>query len=219
MVWTCLDTEERLSDYLDGLLAADERAAMEAHLAGCATCPALVTEVRSLAERLPRLEQAVEPTWLVFRILEATSGAVGAKKERAWKRMFAGLLAPRFAVGLGAVAATILFLFQAMGINPKKITAEDLNPVNVFRAADRQAHLTYARGVSFVNDMRVVYEIRSRLHMQEASATPATAPQQQEQKSPTSPQSEHQLKNDLLQHGPSVIAVSALTGFAAGGLR
>jgi putative zinc finger protein len=216
MVWTCLDTEERLSDYLDGLLAADERAAMEAHLAGCATCPALVTEVRSLAERLPRLEQAVEPTWLVFRILEATSGAVGAKKERAWKRMFAGLLAPRFAVGLAAVAATILFLFQAMGINPKKITAGDLNPVNVFRAADRQAHLTYARGVSYVDNLRWVYEIRSRL--QEASATPNTTPQQPEQKSPTSPQSEHQLKNDLLRHGRSVIAVTALTGFAAGGL-
>ena len=216
MVWTCLDTEERLSDYLDGLLAADERAAMDAHLAGCASCPALVAEVRLLAERLPRLEQAVEPTWLVFRILEATSGAVPGKRELTWKRFYAGLLAPRFVLGLSAVAATIFFLFQALGINPKKITAEDLNPVNVYRAADRQAHLTYAHGVRFVNDLRVVYEIRSRL--QEASATPNAAPQQEEQKKPPSPQSERKLKNDLLHRGPSVIAAGAMAGFAAGGL-
>jgi len=216
MVWTCLDTEERLSDYLEGVLAADERAAMEAHLTGCASCPALVADVRSLAARLPQLEQAVEPTWLMFRILEATSGAVQRKREVTWKRFFAGLLAPRFALGLGAVAATIFILFQALGINPKKMTADDFNPVNFYRAADRQAHLTYARGVRFVNDLRVVYEIRSRL--QEASATPSAAPQQPEQKSPTSPQSEHQLKNDLLRHGPSVIAVSALAGYSTGGL-
>jgi len=216
MVWTCLDTEERLSDYLDGLLAADERAAMDAHLAGCASCPALVAEVRLLAERLPRLEQAVEPTWLVFRILEATSGAVPGKRELTWKRFYAGLLAPRFVLGLSAVAATIFFLFQALGINPKKITAEDLNPVNVYRAADRQAHLTYAHGVRFVNDLRVVYEIRSRL--QEASATPNAAPQQEEQKKPPSPQSERKLKNDLLHRGPSVIAAGAMAGCAAGGL-
>jgi anti-sigma factor RsiW len=216
MVWTCLDTEERLSDYLEGVLTAGERAGMEAHLAGCAACPALVAGVRSLAARLPELEQEVEPTWLVFRILEATSGAVQGKKEATWKGFFAGLVAPRFALGLGAVAATIFILFQALWINPKKMTADDLNPVNFYRAADRQAHLTYARGVRFVNDLRVVYEIRSRL--QEASATPSAGPQQPERKSPTSPQSEHQLKNDLLRHGSSVIAVSALTGLSAGGL-
>jgi anti-sigma factor RsiW len=216
MSWTCHNTEERLSDYLEGMLAAEERAVMDAHLAICASCPALVAGVRSLTARLPRMEPAVEPTWLVFRILEATSGAVREKSERTWKRFFAGLLAPRFALGFGAVAATIFILCQAVGINPKKITAADLNPVNVYRAADRQAHLTYARGVRFVNDLRVVYEIRSRL--QEASATPSAAPQPEEHKTTPSPQSEHQLKNDLLHRGSSVIAVSTLAGVWAGGL-
>jgi|SRR5271155_3527438 len=216
MSWTCFDIEERLSDYVDGVLSAEDRAAFDAHLAGCAGCPALVAQVRSLAHRLPGLEPAVEPTWLVFRILEATTGAVRQKRESAWKRIFAGMLAPRFAVGLGAVAATIFILFSALGINPKKITADDLNPVNVYRAADRQAHLTYARGVRFVDQLRVVYEIRSRL--QEAAATPEAAPQPEPRKNPTSPQSERQLKNDLLQHSRSMIAFAALAGIAAGGI-
>jgi anti-sigma factor RsiW len=215
MAWSCLNTEEWLTDYLEGQLAAAEHAALEAHLSECAACRQLAAQVRALAARLPRLEPEVEPTWLVYRILEATSGTMQAKPERAWKKYIGALLAPRFALGLGSVAATLFILFQALDINPKRVTAEDLNPVNLYRAANRQAHLTYARGVRFVNDLRVVYEIRSRL--QEASATP-NAPQEQQQKRPPSPQSEHQLKNDLLRHGPAMTSAATLAGLPLGGL-
>ena len=125
--------------------------------------------------------------------------------------MLAGLMSPRLALGVGSVAATLFFLFQALGINPKKVHAADLNPVNLYRAADREAHLTYARGVKFVNDLRVVYEIRSRL--QEASATPTSPPEQTQPKSTPSPQSEHQLKNDLLlRKGPAMSAGMMVAG-------
>jgi len=33
----------------------------------------------------------------------------------------------------------------------------------MYHNADRQAHLVYARGTKFVSDLRVVYEIQSRL--------------------------------------------------------
>jgi hypothetical protein len=33
----------------------------------------------------------------------------------------------------------------------------------MYRAADRRAHIIYARGTKFVTDLRVVYEIQSRL--------------------------------------------------------
>ncbi|HMD32521.1 MAG TPA: hypothetical protein VKG84_11475, partial [Candidatus Acidoferrales bacterium] len=103
-----------------------------------------------------------------------------------------------------------------LGINPKKITADDFNPINIYRAADRHAHLTYARGVRYVNDLRVVYEIRSRL--EEASATPAVPPEQPERKSTPSPQSEHQLKNDLMHHGPSGKREAAIACLLFGGV-
>jgi hypothetical protein len=215
MTWTCMNSEERLAEYLEGRLEAVERAQMEAHLAECAACRELAAQVQWLEARLPHLEPELVPSGLVYRILEATSGAVRPKREFSWKTIFAGLTSPRFALGLGSVAATIFILFQALGINPKKFTVQDLNPVNLYRAADQQAHLSYARGVRFVNDLRVVYEIRSRLQMQEASATPTPAPGQGPQKPPSSPQSERQLKNDLLRKGAALTASVMVTGSAA----
>ncbi len=210
MSWTCLNTEEGLLEYLEGELASTERALLDAHLAECAACRALAAQVRWVEMRLPRLEPEIEPVWLVKRILAATTAAEREKRESTWKTILAGLSSPRFAVGLGAVAATIFILFQALGINPRKITAQDLNPVNVYRAADRAAHLTYARSLRFVNDMRVVYEIRSRL--EEASATPTPPAQQEAPKTTPSPQSERQLKNDLLRKGPAMSAAVAGMG-------
>ena len=220
MTWTCLNTEERLSEYLEGQLVAAERQELEAHLQACAVCRALAAEVGGVVARLGRLEPEVEPSWLVYRILQATSGAVRQKKESLWSRLLPGLLSPRFALGLASVAATLFILSQALGINPRHITANDLNPVSLYRAADRQAHLTYASGVRFVNDLRVVYEIRARL--QEASATPSVPQQEQERNRPPgtdSPQSERKLRNDLLLRHLSHSAVAVFAVLPAGGLR
>jgi hypothetical protein len=221
MIWTCLNTEERLSEYLEGQLEAGERLEMEAHLAGCAACRAQVTHVGAVVARLGRVEPEPEPSWLVYRILQATSGAVREQKENLWRRLLTGILAPRFALGLGSVAATLFILFQALGINLKHVSADDLNPVSIFRAADRQAHLSYARGVRFVNDLRVVYEIRSRLEAQEASATPGV-PRQEEPSRPsgaTSPQTEQKLRNDLMIRHSSQIAAALFAGIVPGGPR
>jgi Putative zinc-finger len=218
MTWTCFNTEEQLSDFLEGQLAAAERAQLQAHLVECAGCQALVAQVRSLTERLPHLEPEPEPSGLAYRILQATSGVAPQRPESTWKTILAGMFTPRFALGLGSVAATLFILFQALGVNPKKISLDDLNPLSIARAANRQAHLTYANGVRFVNDLRVVYEIRSRL--EEASTTPEAQPERQDQKNTPAPQSERQLKNDLLHHGPSAATThaSAMAALLGGGL-
>src|SRR5258708_23906225 len=45
-VWT-----DRLSEYLDGTLAGTERAALDAHLAGCAACAATLEDLRRVVAR------------------------------------------------------------------------------------------------------------------------------------------------------------------------
>jgi putative zinc finger protein len=46
----------RLSEYLDGDLAANDRAALEAHLAGCAACRATLAELERVVARAQALE-------------------------------------------------------------------------------------------------------------------------------------------------------------------
>jgi hypothetical protein len=209
MGWNCLNIEERLTEYLDGHLAGAERTEFEAHVATCAGCTALVADVRGLVAGLGRMEPVVEPSGLLLRILEQTSGVPKRKGEKSWWATLAPLLSPRVAIGMATVTATMVIVFQAAGINPKKISLADLSPLEMARSVNRQAHLTYARGSKFVNDLRVVYEIRSRL--QEANAN-RSAPVEPERRKPASPQTERQLKNDLLQKGTSLIAAAGLAG-------
>ena len=102
---------------------------------------------------------------LVYSILNQTLGPREAKKG--WRGAFgwlSGLASPRFAYSAVSVAATLLILLMASGISLRKPKLADLAPSNVYRNVDGQAHRAYARTTKFVSDLRVVYEIQSRLN-------------------------------------------------------
>ena len=44
---------DRLSDFLDGELPADEQRAVEAHLRGCAACAAVLEDLKRVVARAP----------------------------------------------------------------------------------------------------------------------------------------------------------------------
>lgn len=186
MIWSCEQTEARLSDYLDGAMAAGERTAFDAHVNACAFCTPLVAGVSHLLTGLHGLEQVQEPPHLVYAILDKT---IGPRETAAgwgafgWVR---GLASLRFAYGALSVAATIAILLSATGFSWSKPKLADLQPASIYRNADRQAHLVYARGTKFVNDLRVVHEIQSRLSQDsEIPVNPeSTIPESQPDKNP-----------------------------------
>jgi anti-sigma factor RsiW len=168
MNWTCEQTEQLLTDYLDGLLPADEQRAFELHVSACERCTPLVSRVKLVVESLQTLPEITEPPRLVYRILDATLGpreSVGGWAALlAWLR---GLTSPKFAYGLVSLAATFLMIVTVSGsINWKKPRLADLAPSNIYRNTNRQVHLAYARGTKYVSDLRVVYEIQSRLRQE-----------------------------------------------------
>lgn len=177
MEWNCTATEERLSDYIDGQLGAPDSAALAAHAETCAACAQLVTRVSGLVTEMHELELVEAPAGLQKKILYATLGP----PPSVWRRLFGwvpAMLQPRFAMGLATVAACCVVVIQAGGVTPGKLRRADLNPVDMLRAVNRQAHLSYARGMKFVNELRVVYEIQSRL---EPGPQPEPAPERQKQ--------------------------------------
>jgi hypothetical protein len=164
MNWNCALTEERLSDFLDGALAAEEREACEAHSAKCAACAGMLARVGSLVGQMHALEPLREPAFLARRIVVHTTGNQAQRHEIASAASWFNLIwHPRFAMGLATVAATAVILAHAAGVRLSNLKPSDLNPLSMAREANRQAHLTYARGEKFVNDLRVVYEIRAVL--------------------------------------------------------
>ncbi len=127
-------------------------------------CGPLVARVSGVVSGLHRLELLEEPPELASIILDKTLGP--RKQKLSWPRAFEWfrlLAQPRFAYGAVSVAVTLAVLLPSLGINWRHVRLADFHPANLYRAADRQAHLVYARGSKFVGDLRVVYEIQSRL--------------------------------------------------------
>lgn len=164
MDWNCTLTEERLSDYLEGALAAEERHACAEHSAECANCAEMLARVGELVGQMHAIEQVREPGFLAHRVINKTSRARTGRHEIASASAWFNLIwQPRFAMGIATVAVTFVILAHAAGPRIGQLRPSDLNPLNLVRAGNRQAHLTYARGEKFVNDLRVVYEIRAML--------------------------------------------------------
>ncbi len=205
MDWNCTLTEERLSDFLEAALLPEEAAAFSAHSARCANCTQLVAQVSGLVSRMRQAPPVEAPPQLAGKILEATLGP--RRQNQASPRWFAwvpGIWQPRFAMGIVTVAVSFVIVFHAAGSYGSRIS---LNPLNLVRGANRHAHLTYARGAKFVNGMRVVYEIQSRLSsqpesMSEPISVPVTKPSggPQPGQEPQQPSTEPREKSQTIPH-------------------
>jgi hypothetical protein len=160
MNWTCELTEARLSDYMDGLLQPAEKTAFDHHVNGCARCTPLVAGVSHLLTTLHTLEPVEPSPKFVDSVLTATLGAPSWRNMKGWLR---GLSSPRFIYGAATVAATMFLVLYTSGFSFKKPKLADLSPVAIYHKANSGAHVVYGRGVKFVSDLRVVYEIQSRL--------------------------------------------------------
>ena len=178
---THLELENLTSDYLEGQLEPGLRREVEAHLSACPSCLEMVAEVRramELCHAAPELEPA---PWLVRKIMLAT---VGERKPSLADRLvafFRPFLQPRFAYAVAMAVFSFSIIVNAAGINLRHMTVEDLNPRTWFFRANRAGHLYYARAEKFYYDLRVVYEIESRLrqlrsHPEEEQEAPKQEP-------------------------------------------
>ena len=179
MNWTCEQTEARLSDYLDGLFQPAEQSAFNDHVNTCERCAPLVAAVARTLGSLYALEPVDAPAQLESAILTATLGAPNWRNLRRWLK---SLQSPRFVYSMASVAATIVVILAASGFSFRKPKLADLAPATIYRRTNSQVHLVYAHTVKVVSDLRVVYEIQTRLN--ENDQNPATREQSTPKNSP-----------------------------------
>ncbi|HMD98416.1 MAG TPA: zf-HC2 domain-containing protein [Terriglobia bacterium] len=169
---THMELENLVSDYLEGQLDTVRRVEVEAHLNGCPECKELTATVREGIE-LCRSAEDLEPApWLVSRIMRAT---VGERKATFWEQAASYIrpvLHPRvaYAVAMGVFSFSIII--NVAGINLRHIKAQDLNPRTWFYQANRNGHLLYARAEKFCYDLKVVYELETRLRQLRQQSEP-----------------------------------------------
>ena len=165
MIWTCEQIEARLSDYLDDAMTRNDRASFEAHVGDCQRCAPLVAHLSKLLTSMHVMEQIEPPPRLIYSILDKTLG----KRETVtgWRAIFGwfeGVSTMRLAYGALSVAGTFAILLTTLGFSFSKPKLADLTPTMLYLLnADRQVHLVKAKSIKFVNDLRVVSEIQSRL--------------------------------------------------------
>jgi len=228
MNWTCQQIEERLSDYVDRLLSPAERSDFAAHVESCPRCAPLVARISGVVTGLHHLEPLEAPARLVEQILVQTLGAREEKKPlrdwrawlewATWRDALQLVAQPRYAMAAVTLVITLSVVSQALGIQWGQVTMSDLNPVNLARNVDRRANLIYARGVKFVTDLRVVYEIQTRLRPETETAPAPQAPPSKD-KTTGNPKQEKELNRaDELKLVPSLVA-SALAVMPGRSLR
>jgi len=182
MKWDCAQFAAHLSNYLEGRLAGEEERAAQAHVETCPHCAEWL-DARRAVLWLQQVEPLEAPLGLETRILAHTTRLAPRPSFR--EVLTAGwrvVQQPRVAIGLATTLFSISLVLQAFDVNVRQISAADLRPANIYRTLNRTAHVAYGRSVKFVNDLRLVYEIRSRLDalkpMVEEPKQEKTAPQQ-----------------------------------------
>jgi Putative zinc-finger len=166
----CADFENLLTDYVDGSLADAQRRGIEEHAATCAACREFMADVTGALAFLKRADQVLPPPELVTRI--AYQAPIGRPKEPfetqgIWSKVSAAwlqpLLRPRFAMGMAMTILSFAMLQRCTGVQVQHIQPADLSPVRIWDGLEDKVLRVKDRAVKYYENIRLVYEIQTRL--------------------------------------------------------
>ena len=144
----CPYVEERLSEYLERSLSANEMSEVAEHLHECAGCAGLLEEMRSAVAACRSFPKLAPDVDLIERILLRTSGRHRTKSlgERIKEYILQPMLTPRFAVG--AVLSTLFVVLVVTLMAPKvTVIASFLSPTEMLHRLDRGVQAIYGEGL------------------------------------------------------------------------
>ena len=115
--------QELLSDFLERDLGDAERAAFDAHLAGCDACSADLGGLRETVTLLRRMPAPEPPAFLATRVM-ARIAEGEARPVEAWRRWLAKLATPVVAASLAAAVGAVGVLSLAPSPRSADVVAE-----------------------------------------------------------------------------------------------
>jgi hypothetical protein len=195
----CSQFETLLGDALDELLTGAIQEAFEAHGQSCSKCGPLLADARQGMLLLQGLEEVEPPRNLIHNILAATTAAEGAKQSstgtarKSWLPSWLPMLTvqPRFVTSFAMAFFSLSLTLTLAGVRFKDLARMDWRPNSMRKAVVLQYTQVENRVVKYYQNMRLVYEIESRVReLRKAADTPQEDNKQQD------PQKQNRNLND-----------------------
>jgi hypothetical protein len=198
-----------LTDALDSTLSARDAEAFEAHSKSCAAgCGELLEEAQRGTEWLRFLRETPEaPQGLLEKILVGTTGLPDAQQPLAaggavalphqpWLGVPFGLLQRHMAESRILMTLAMAFFSLALtlnltGVRLNQLKLSDLSPSALAASVSHQYYTTSAHLTRYYLNLRIVYELESRVNEMRgnnSAPTPRPAVQQQQQQPEQKPQ-------------------------------
>ena len=183
----CHEFELVLTDALDGVLSATALDRFQAHARECPACGPLFADAEAGRNWLKDLTEVEPPVSLVNNILASTTG-VDTQRLRAtaratqpkvswWERVQASVIEPfwatvrqpRFAMSFG-----MAFFALSVGLTAAGVKWNDVKNISLRPSAIRHTYYTtQARVVRYYSNVRIVYEVESRVREIKRNVAPA----------------------------------------------
>ena len=191
---TCAEFDALLTDALDGVLSLPSQRRFEAHRRQCPTCGPLFHETAAGMNWLSSLEEVEPPANLMHNILAATTmqtaAAAPAVPKVSWKRRFSEVFAdalipfraliaqPRMAMTGAMAVFSVSLTLNLAGVKLSDLRHIDLRPSAIKEQATMKYYETTSRVVKYYENIRLVYEVESRLQeLKRATSTAEEPPQ------------------------------------------
>ena len=217
----CAEFDALLSDALDESLTGQKLENFQAHARVCSVCGPLFAEAQEGKRWLNSLAEVEVPANLVHNILVATTGQDGARAKAyarpsvSWKEALTNWIAPvvgvvrqpRFVMSFGMAFFSLSAALSVAGVKISDLKQVDLRPT----AVKRTYYETSGRVVKYYENIRLVYEIESRVRELKKVAVPAEQPPEQqnrERKNDTSGQPEQKQERNYSQGESQLVLAS-----------
>jgi hypothetical protein len=233
----CNEFDHLLADAIDGVLSGAGLDRFQAHARVCKACGPLLAEAEAGRNWLKGLTEVEPPASLVMNILASTTG-VDTQRLRAtvrspqpriswWEHMqaslFEGMLEPiwatvrqpRFAMSFGMAFFALSVVLTVAGVKPADLRQISLRP----SAIRHTYYATQARVVHYYENVRIVYEVESRVREIKRTVAPAEPgrkesrpAKQKDDKNDTTQQPEQNRERNYSQADSHLILASAPVG-------
>jgi hypothetical protein len=190
-VLRCDEWESLLADALDGSLSAADDAAFARHHRECALCAQMLKETEQGQSWMQYLAEEPEvPAGLLNKILARTSGpqpgvaapALSLPPRPAWHRVMLPavrqVLEPRLMMTAAMAFFSIALTLNLAGIKVTDLRAADLQPSRLRANITRSYYSTNEQVTKYYKNLRLVYEMESRVRELRRTTESEPAPQQ-----------------------------------------